>query len=180
MTKKPYRLSRGKVLVLNATEEPINICHWKKAIKLTYKSKAQVIVNTPKKLNPCYTLPSIIRLNRYIPIPYQEVVLSKKNIFLRDNHTCQYCGKKTQLTIDHIIPRSRGGKDSWTNMVTACNRCNHTKSHFTLEEAGMFLKSKPERPPSILYLELTRHLNVPTQWLDYFHKNLKNKNQQIA
>jgi 5-methylcytosine-specific restriction endonuclease McrA len=159
----------GKVLVLNATETPINICSWRKAIKLTIKGKAQVIDHTEQLLTRSIYLPSIIRLSRYIPLPYQEVVLTRKNILLRDNYTCQYCGKKTQLTIDHVLPRSRGGRDIWTNVVVACQRCNHNKGHQTVLEAGMHLKAQPYKPPSALYLELTRYKNVPGSWIKYFH-----------
>jgi 5-methylcytosine-specific restriction endonuclease McrA len=103
-------------------------------------------------------------------LPYQEVVLTRKNILLRDNYTCQYCGKKTQLTIDHVLPRSRGGRDIWTNVVVACQRCNHNKGHQTVLEASMHLKAQPYKPPSALYLELTRYKNVPGSWIKYFHQ----------
>ncbi len=161
----------SKVLVLNATEAPINICGWRKAVKLTFKAKAMVVEHTDRILAHDFYFPSIIRLSRYIPLPYQEVVLSRKNILLRDNNTCQYCGKKSHLTIDHIMPRSRGGRDAWTNVVVACQRCNHNKGHKTPEEAGMQLKAQPYKPPSALYLELTRYKNVPGSWLKYFHRN---------
>jgi len=100
--------------------------------------------------------PSVIKLSSYIKIPFKSIELSRKNILRRDDHRCQYCGKKTtDLTIDHIIPKSRGGGDTWENLVTACVRCNNRKGNRTPEEAEMKLLSKPRKPNHILYLKQT-------------------------
>jgi len=100
--------------------------------------------------------PSVIKLSNYIKIPFKSIELSRKNILRRDDHRCQYCGKKTtDLTIDHIIPKSRGGGDTWENLVTACVRCNNRKGNRTPEEAEMKLLSKPRKPNHILYLKQT-------------------------
>lgn len=157
-----------KVLVLNATHMPINICGWKRAMKLIFKGKALVLRGSGAMINEKYVLPLVVRLQNYIPRPYREIVLNRKNIYLRDNHTCQYCGKNGNLTIDHVIPKSRGGVDSWSNIVACCIRCNNRKGDKLLEEAGMKLKRSPYKPPSALYLHMTRLSYVPECWTEYF------------
>ncbi|MFC1517324.1 HNH endonuclease [Candidatus Margulisiibacteriota bacterium] len=164
-----------QVLVLNSTYIPLNICSWKRALILVFKNKATAIENSQKLINGKYTVPAVVKLNRYIPLPYQEVVLTRKNVYLRDNHECQYCGKRSNLTIDHVRPRSRDGKDSWTNVVVACTRCNNEKGHRTPEEARMQLRNQPYKPPSSLYLEMTRRKDTPRNWFFYFDKQKKAK-----
>jgi 5-methylcytosine-specific restriction endonuclease McrA len=93
-----------------------------------------------------FRYPAVVRLNQYKNIPYKGVLLNRANLFRRDSNECQYCGSKKQLTIDHIIPRSKGGKTNWTNLITACHRCNVVKGDKTPEQAGMQMKSEPFRP----------------------------------
>ncbi len=158
-----------KVLVLNATHLPINITSWERAMTLLYKGKACTVVLNGHLINGQFRLPEVIKLTNYVPVPYNEVVLSRKNLFLRDNYTCQYCGRQhANLTIDHLVPRSRGGDDSWTNMVACCSRCNSQKGDKLLEESGMKLIGTPYRPSSALYLQMTRLPGVPTSWHDHF------------
>jgi len=159
-----------KVLVLNSTSIPINICSWKRAITLVFKEKAEGLEKSKKLINERYDLPYVIRLKNYVPAPYSGVVMSRKNVFLRDNHVCQYCGKNGNLTIDHIIPKSKGGKDNWENTVVCCIRCNNKKGDKTPEEAGMKLVNTPYKPPSSLYLHITRLGPVPECWYDYFFR----------
>jgi hypothetical protein len=160
-----------KVLVLNATFAPINITSWRRAMVLMYKGKASGVEFNGVAINGRFRLPEIIKLMRYVPLPYSDVVLSRKNIYLRDNHTCQYCGKTGgNLTIDHVIPKSRGGKETWENMVVCCARCNNRKGDRHLNETGMKLKGMPYRPSSSLYLHMTRIANVPRSWYEYFFK----------
>ena len=162
------RFSR-KVLVLNSTHSPINICGWKRAMNLLFLGKADPLESAGEMINGRYALPSVIRLHRYIPLPFQSVVLTRKNIFLRDNYTCQYCGRVgINLTIDHIIPKSRGGNDSWENIVVSCMRCNNRKGDRMPAEAEMPLVGEPYKPPSNLYLQLTRYGQAPKSWHDYF------------
>ncbi len=138
---------------------------------LMYKGKANGMEYNGNLINGKYPLPEIIKLINYVPTPYADVVLSRKNIYLRDNHTCQYCGKSgSTMTIDHIVPKSRGGKETWSNMVVCCARCNNRKGDRTLEEAGMKLTGTPYRPPSSLYLHMTRLSNIPRSWYNYFFK----------
>ncbi len=100
--------------------------------------------------------PSVIKLSNYIKIPFKNIELSRKNILRRDDHRCQYCGKKSvELTIDHIIPKSRGGVDTWENLVTACVKCNNRKGNRTPDEANMQLLTKPRKPNHILFLKQT-------------------------
>jgi 5-methylcytosine-specific restriction endonuclease McrA len=157
-----------KVLVLNSTLSPINITSWRRAILLLIKEKAETVEPSNRLVNNKFILPLVIRLKKYIPLPFSGVVLSRKNIFLRDNYICQYCGRHGDLTIDHVIPRSKGGQDSWTNAVVCCVRCNNKKGDKTPEETGMKLGRTPYKPPSMLYLHMTRMNNVPEVWNNYF------------
>lgn len=158
-----------RVLVLNATFAPINITSWRRAMILLYKGKANGVEYNGCLINGKFRLPEIIKLSHYIPLPYAEAVLSRKNIYLRDNHTCQYCSKSgTSLTIDHVIPKSKGGTETWDNMVVCCARCNNRKGDRTLEAVGMKLKVRPYRPPSSLYLHMTRLSTIPKSWYNYF------------
>ncbi len=96
--------------------------------------------------------PSVIRLSSYIHVPFKKVILSRKNILRRDGHQCMYCGARTGLTVDHIMPKSRHGEDSWENLTTACLRCNNRKGDRTPEEAGLKLRKRPVRPNHVVFL----------------------------
>jgi len=158
-----------KVLVLNTSFVPINICSWKRAIILLFKEKADPMDESHVKINNKYKLPQVIKLRRYVPMPYTHIVLTRKNVYLRDNYICQYCGKsRASLTIDHIIPKSKGGSDDWENIVVCCMRCNNRKGDKTPEESGMKLISTPYKPPSSLYLQVTRFGGAPQSWYNYF------------
>jgi 5-methylcytosine-specific restriction endonuclease McrA len=103
--------------------------------------------------------PTVIRLRQFVRVPFKELPLTRRNVFQRDHHTCQYCGYKgEQLSIDHVIPRSRGGQDTWENVITACIRCNVRKGSRTPKEADMPMGSVPRRPVSTLYFEATRQI----------------------
>ena len=161
-----------KVLVLNSTHAPIHICGWKRAFTLLLLEKADPVEESGEKINGKFPLPSVIRLRRYVPLPFQSIILTRKNIFLRDNYTCQYCGRVgANLTIDHIVPKSKGGSDSWENIVVSCMRCNNKKGDRSPEESEMRLVGMPYKPPSNLYLQLTRYGFAPQSWHDYFFRN---------
>jgi 5-methylcytosine-specific restriction endonuclease McrA len=140
----------SNVLVLNQDYQPLSICSVQRSVKLLFLEKAEVLHDDPKRkirtIDDEYIYPSVIRLRYYINIPYTRIVLSRRNIMKRDGHTCQYCGIKSDLTLDHVIPRSKGGIDTWENLVTACNRCNVRKGNRTPDEAKMPLKRTPFRP----------------------------------
>jgi 5-methylcytosine-specific restriction endonuclease McrA len=147
-----------KVLVLNASYEPLNICSWRRAIILILKGKAEQIEHNGKMIYTNLPLPTVIRLRNYVKIPYKEISLSRRNVLHRDNYTCQYCGERRHdLTIDHIIPRSKGGQDTWDNVVAACLKCNVTKGDRTPKEAFMPLSTQPRRPMSHVTFEISKH-----------------------
>ncbi|MBW4553832.1 MAG: HNH endonuclease [Aphanocapsa sp. GSE-SYN-MK-11-07L] len=160
----------GKVLVLNASYEPLNITSWRRAVVLLIKGKAEQVEHNGKFIYAEVPLPTVIRLRHYVMVPYKEIPLTRRNILHRDSHSCQYCGYTGEdLTLDHVIPRSRGGGDTWENMVTACVRCNVRKGNRTPREAHMELFQNPRRPYSSLYFEVTRHLRngVHQEWRKY-------------
>ncbi len=137
------------VLVLNASNELLNVASLRRAIKLIFKGKAEVleeyrgiVLRYGQGFMEC---PSVIRMRYYIVRPYRQAPLNRKNILQRDWFTCQYCGKPGR-TVDHVQPRSRGGKFEWDNLVCACARCNFQKKNRTPGEASMKLLSMPERP----------------------------------
>ncbi len=146
-----------KVLVLNQNYEPFTICSAKRAIVLLYLHKVQLVEKYDgfvRSVNTRMPLPSVVRLNRYIRKPFREINLNRKNILRRDRHICQYCGKNSKpMTVDHIIPKSYGGDDSWENLVTACLACNNRKADRTPEEANMKLIRKPVKPGYLFYLQ---------------------------
>ena len=160
----------GKVLVLNASYEPLNITSWRRAVVLLIKGKAERVEFNNTQLYLDFPLPTVIRLRHYVRVPYKEIPLTRRNILHRDSHTCQYCGYAgDDLTLDHVIPRSRGGGDTWENIVTACVRCNVRKGSRTPNEAHMNLRHNPRRPYSSLYFEVTKHLKSGThqEWQKY-------------
>ena len=160
----------GKVLVLNASYEPLNITSWRRAVVLLLKNKAEQLEHNGRFIYADFPLPTVIRLRHYIRVPYKEIPLTRRNILERDRHTCQYCNHKgDQLTLDHVIPRSRGGGDTWENLVAACVRCNVRKGNRTPKEANMMLRTKPRQPHSSLHFEIIKHTqgNSNQEWKKY-------------
>jgi 5-methylcytosine-specific restriction endonuclease McrA len=162
------------VLVLNASYEPINICAARRALVLVLKGVASAEEHAQTHIHSSrqsIKLPSVIRLLEYRRIPHQTRALSRKNILMRDRYTCQYCLKASpsgELTLDHVIPRSRAGETTWENLVACCHQCNNRKGSRTPEEAGMKLARAP-RPFS---LHTSRHLmrllaKSDDQWRKY-------------
>jgi 5-methylcytosine-specific restriction endonuclease McrA len=146
----------SRVLVLNQDYSPLMVCSVERAFILVYLNKSEMVrpangyrLNT---ITRSFPMPSVIRLNRYVHAPYKGVNLTRQNIFKRDNNECQYCGTRRDLTLDHVIPSSKGGPHSWTNLVTACKKCNAKKGDNTPEEANMPLKRKPYKPSYALFL----------------------------
>jgi 5-methylcytosine-specific restriction endonuclease McrA len=157
----------GRVLVLNASYEPFQLIPVRRALVLLLQSKAEVVETAPQYIrsrSSVFALPAVIRLQRYIRLPQRlRLPCSRRGIFARDRDTCQYCGiqqLRSQLTLDHVIPRSQGGATSWENLVAACRSCNHRKGGRTPEQAAMTLHQLPREPhyPAFLLLgELERH-----------------------
>jgi 5-methylcytosine-specific restriction endonuclease McrA len=105
-------------------------------------------------VSQAYPWPSVIRLSRFVNVPYKKVILSRKNILRRDAYKCAYCGRgDLPLTVDHIVPKSRGGSDSWENLICACTACNNRKGDRTPEEAGMRLQAVPFKPSHIMFIK---------------------------
>jgi len=134
------------------------VCNIRKAVILLYLGKAELVQNDDHKeirsVTVRYPWPSVIRLSRFVRVPYKKVVLTRKNILRRDAYKCAYCGRSDlQLTIDHIVPKARGGDDSWENLISACTRCNNRKGDRTPEEADMPLLFKPFKPSHIMFIK---------------------------
>ncbi len=161
---------RQSVLVLNQDYQPLTICTVQRAFLMVYLDKAELINASKTKylrtVSHKFPLPSVIRIVRYIHIPYRGVVLTRYNIFKRDNFECQYCGTCKDLTLDHVVPRSKGGKSTWKNLVTACKSCNARKGDFNLKEIGMNLKRPPFKPSYVMFLRDNNGL-VQKDWLEY-------------
>ncbi|MBI3287666.1 MAG: HNH endonuclease [Chloroflexi bacterium] len=143
----------GYVLVLNATFEPLNIVSLRRAVILLLKEKAEVVEATEAQIRSAslsLDVPLVIRLVYYVRVPHRmPLPLTRRTVMARDHHTCQYCGiqpSKSNLTLDHVTPRSRGGSSAWDNVVTACIPCNQRKGDHTPQEAGLRLLARPERP----------------------------------
>ncbi len=154
----------GRVLVLNQNFEPLNVCPVRRAFVLVGDGKAEVIemngavIRTPSRAFHC---PSVIRLLYLIKRVHPVAKLTRKELFLRDNYTCQYCGKQTkELTIDHVVPRHRGGAHRWENLVSACKACNHRKGGKLLDEVRMHPMNEPRQPHVSRYYWVHQHLHA--------------------
>jgi len=157
------------VLVLNMDYSPINVTTLQRGFNLVFLGKAEILehgelpITTDSKT---FHRPTVIRLLRYVSVPFKKVQLTRQNIFRRDDYTCLYCGdKNNNLTIDHVYPKSRGGKNSWKNFATACFDCNVRKGNRTPEEAGLVLLHEPF-VPSYLYF-VKKMDRVHKQWQNY-------------
>src|SRR6185436_19965432 len=177
----------GRVLVLNASFEPINVCNERRAVVMIFKGVARVEEHNGHMLHSARLTihaPSVIRLTEYIHIPFERRSLSRKNILLRDHSTCQYCGKQyppSELTLDHVLPRSRGGESAWDNLVACCKRCNHKKGNRTPEESGMHLLRRPRGFSLHVNRQIMRYLGRADEtWRKYLfydadHRTAGNK-----
>lgn len=138
-----------KVLVLNSDYTPLNVTSIRRGFILVIKGKAEVLRQDADNIVTSigeFVRPLIIRLLSYVRFKTKPVKLNRKRIFKRDNNECVYCGSKRNLTIDHIMPRSRGGKNTWSNLVTCCSNCNIKKGNRTPEEASMRMNYKAYEP----------------------------------
>ena len=147
---------RGHVLVLNQDYRALSVCSVERAVVLLFLRKVELVharedrvLHSARARHPW---PSIVRLKVYVHVPYKRIMISRKNVLRRDGHSCQYCRSRDRLTIDHVLPKSRGGKDTWENLVAACVPCNNRKGNRTPEEAGMTLLRKPFRPSHVMFI----------------------------
>jgi 5-methylcytosine-specific restriction endonuclease McrA len=149
-------MNANKTLVLNLDFSPISVCSVQRAFLLLFLDKADMVCENSRDhfhtIDRTFPMPSVIKLKRYISVPYKGVVLSRDNVFRRDGYQCQYCGTNRDLTLDHVIPKAKGGKTHWTNLVTACKQCNSRKGDFLPDEAGMPLSMPPFKPSYIMFL----------------------------
>ena len=161
-----------RVLVLNSDYTPVNVTNISRAIKLIVKEKAEIIKEGTKILRSekvSFKAPVIIRLLNYVKIRFFKVVLTKRNIMIRDGFKCVYCDSPNKLTLDHVIAKSRGGKNDWFNLATCCEPCNKKKGDKTPEESGMTLLRKPGKPNYFTFLKRYLEHGMP-DWDPYlFH-----------
>jgi 5-methylcytosine-specific restriction endonuclease McrA len=172
-----------RTLVLNATYEPLNIISWKRALSLLYQGKVEVLAEYDREVKSIrftVRMPSVLRLLQYVKVGRRahHVKFSRANIYARDHHTCQYCGRKCpteDLTFDHVIPVVKGGGKTWNNIVTCCFQCNHRKGGHTAEEVGMRLIRTPKEPDRVpLAIELTIGIrSAPESWSDFLYWNIE-------
>ena len=160
-----------QVLVLNASYEPLNVTSVRRAHVLVFKGKAEVIEELDRPLHSAtatFPWPHVIRLVTYINVPRAaKRKISRRALFARDGWRCVYCGTSDgRLTLDHVLPRSRGGESIWENVVTSCAPCNHRKGNRTVEEANMHLRYVPRAPGPVLFIQLTAP-KVPSGWQPY-------------
>ena len=159
------------VLVLNQNYEPLNVCHTHRAVVLLISGRAEIVLDsrgyiaTPTARFP---RPSVIRLAHQVQRPRPRIKLSRRAIFRRDNFTCQYCGTQSNhLTIDHVVPRYRGCKHVWENVVSACPTCNRRKGGKTLVETRMTLRHKPAEPSPTTRALFAHYLNEYRDWAPF-------------
>ncbi len=161
----------AQVLVLNASYEPLNVCSVRRAYVLVFKGKAEVIEQLDQPLRSAsdtFAWPHVIRLVQYVRVPRTvQRKISRRALFARDGWRCAYCGTGAgRLTLDHVVPRSRGGESVWENVVTACAPCNHRKGNRTVEEARMTLRYPPRAPAPVLFIRLAAP-SIPAGWKPY-------------
>jgi len=157
--------------VLNASYEPLNVCSLRRAHVLVFKGKAEVVEALERPLRSAtdtYRWPHVIRLVHYVRVPrLVQRKISRRALFARDNWRCVYCGTSGgRLTLDHVIPRSKGGESTWENVVTSCAPCNLRKADRLLEEIEMTLPHPPRPPQPVLFIKLATP-RVPATWQQY-------------
>jgi len=159
------------VLVLNATFEPINVCTVRRAVVLLLKEKAEVLEHGEYVLrsgSSTVPRPVVIRLVAYVRVPRDthRRKITRRAVFARDDWTCQCCGSRTNLTVDHVIPRSKGGDSTWENIVASCAPCNRRKGDALPNQAGMTLRHPPRTPGPHVFIQVASP-TIPTAWRAY-------------
>ncbi|HSR70668.1 MAG TPA: HNH endonuclease [Acidobacteriota bacterium] len=166
-----------RILILNSTYEPLSVVSWKRAIRMVFQEKVEIVAEYEREVRSvtmAVRLPSVLRLRRYVKHQryHCQVKFSRTNIYARDRYRCQYCGRRhatPELTYDHVVPVSRGGVKSWENIVTCCVPCNRRKGNRTPHEAGLRLLKKPKAPmgfPYKLQLMMSQK-KAPEVWRNY-------------
>jgi 5-methylcytosine-specific restriction endonuclease McrA len=165
---RPRGRDAGRVLVLNATFEPINVCSVRRAAILLLKAKAELLEHASWELRSEHTAmprPVVIRLVSYVKVPRDthRRKITRRAVFARDGWTCQYCGSRSNLTVDHVIPRSKGGSSSWENIVASCAPCNRRKGDSLPEKAGMHPRRAPRAPSPHVFIHVASP-TIPAAW----------------
>lgn len=164
-----------RTLLLNSYYLPVRVLHWQDAIKMVYEDTVRIVAEydeTVSSPSVTWKVPAVIALKRSVRRYVKGAVkFSRRNVYARDNHRCQYCGnhfREEELTYDHVVPKSAGGRRTWTNIVSACRPCNSRKGHRTCDEAGMFPLRAPQEPNVMEILSpVIDPSNVPVEWLDF-------------
>ena len=161
----------GRVLVLNATYEPINVCTVRRAVVLLLKEKAELLERGRMELrseNSTLARPVVIRLITYVRVPRDahRRKITRRAVFARASWTCQYCGSRSNLTVDHVIPRSKGGASSWENIVASCAPCNRRKGDRLPRQVGMHPRRAPRTPRAEIFIAVASP-TIPAAWLQY-------------
>jgi 5-methylcytosine-specific restriction endonuclease McrA len=162
-------LQMGRSLVLNATYEPLCVVSNRRAVVLVLSDKADLVHDTGEALHSerlTLAIPSVVRLRSFVRVPFQRrAAISRRGVFVRDGGECQYCGSRAE-SIDHVVPRSRGGQHVWENVVAACRRCNTSKRDRYLHETGMHLQREPAAPRHLSWVAVAVG-QVPELWEPY-------------
>lgn len=162
----------SRALVLNATYEPIGVVSARRAVVLALDEKVDVLANTGETIGSAtlsLEIPSVIRLRYYVKVPYKRTApLSRRAVFARDQGKCQYCGRSAE-SIDHVIPRSKGGPHSWDNVVACCRKCNTFKGDRLLENCSLRLKARPTAPTQYVWVKVAAG-TVPPAWTPYLEQ----------
>lgn len=169
------QIASMRALLLNSSYEPMRIVSWQKALVLWFQGKVEILEYHPtfaRSVRSSFQLPSVLRLRTYVrPRSLGAIRFCRENVYIRDNFTCQYCGvpyPPKQLTMDHVVPASRMGKKSWTNVVTACRGCNQKKADRTPLQAKMPLLQEPKIPTWLPVVQVEiKPGQVPVTWLQY-------------
>lgn len=177
-------MSEPRTLLLNSTFEPLRVISWQRAVVLLFDEKAEVVKEYEdfdlRSVSVTIKCPAVVRLLYYVRGKRSRVKFSRANVFSRDNYTCMYCGEQpgsSNLTYDHVVPRSKGGKTVWENIVTCCVPCNSKKADRTPEQARMRLLKKPVRPKETPYNRFVLALpKTPELWRDFLYWNCELEN----
>jgi 5-methylcytosine-specific restriction endonuclease McrA len=159
------------VLVLNATYEPINVCTVRRAIVLLLKARAEVLEEGSQTLHAervAFARPLVIRLTAYVRVPRDahRRKITRRAVFARDDWTCQYCGSRANLTVDHVIPRSKGGQSTWENIVASCAPCNRRKGDRSPTQSNMHPHRAPRTPHAAIFIRVSSP-TIPPAWRAY-------------
>ncbi len=162
----------SRALVLNATYEPIGVVSARRAVVLALDRKVDVLADTGELIGSAtlsVPIPSVIRLRYYVKVPYKRTApLSRRAVFARDQGKCQYCGRSAE-SIDHVIPRSKGGAHTWDNVVACCRRCNTYKGDRLLDNCGLELAEPPTTPTQYVWVKVAAG-TVPSAWAPYLEQ----------